>query len=192
MFPSPAATPTFACSGMVELGRVIMKFGSVPQQNALLHLATNSIQHYWVEDDAGEKSLTEVACDTCPLALSILHLSDCLGAKAAQYRHTLKERLLHSLRGSQCDRNWLSANSRLDLPSFIRQLFPPSADALGAAEAMRLHTARCMMGAFSPSQSNAAAKLLHFPLSTDRPTAMEMLRCVCVDQFSHSYSLWKS
>jgi hypothetical protein len=180
----------FRMLGDMELGSVVMKFGSATQQNALLHLATNSIQHYWTENDAGEKSLQQVQCAACFHPFTILHLSDCPAAEAVGFRHTLKERLLQSLRRSQCDRNWLSANQRLDLPSFVRQLFPLPADAAGA-EAIRRHTARCMMGAFSKSEANAAAKLLQFPLSNARPTAMELFRCCCVDQLSLSYTLWK-
>jgi exonuclease III len=177
----------FAGPEMIELGKTIMKFGSAQQQNALLHLATNSIQKYWKEIGADEHSLVDVQCDTCAEPMSILHLSDCLGAQAATFRHTLQQRLLQLLRDSQCDKDWLLANSCLALPSFIRKLFPPPAGDT-EAEAIRRHTARSMMGAFSSTESNSTSKLLHFPLSTDRPTVMELFRVTCVDQFSLFYS----
>jgi exonuclease III/ribonuclease HI len=181
----------FASPGMKDLGATIMKFGSAHQQNTLLHLATNSIHKYWKESGAGEQSLGDVQCSACAEPLSILHLSDCLGAQAVSFHHSLQQRLLQLLRDSHCDPNWLRANHRLDLPSLTRKLFPPPAGAADA-EAIRLHTARCMLGAFSTSEANAAAKALQLPLSNARPTAMELLRCCCVDQFSLFYASSKS
>jgi hypothetical protein len=175
---------------MMDLGKIIMKFGSAIQQNTLLHLATNSIQAYWKENGSGENILSEVKCDLCRQPMTILHLSGCRGAKAMTFHQSLKQRLLNLLRESHCDRNWIRSNHRLDLSSFIRKLFPPPAES--DAEAIRLHTARCMMGAFSFTESNAAAKLLQFPISNNHPTPMELFRCCCVDQFSLSYTSWKS
>ena len=172
---------------MVELGSAIMKFGSAAQQSSFLHLATNSIQHFWREDDAGDTSFDDVHCDTCTQAMSLLHLSDCPSAEAVAFRHTLFRRVLQSLQESYGDRNWLHASRRLDLPSLMLKLFPPPAS-VADAEAIRLHTACCMMGAFSSAEANAAAKTLHFPLSRGRPTPMELFRCLCVDQFSLFYS----
>jgi hypothetical protein len=134
--------------------------------------------------------MDEVQCNTCAEPMSILHLSGCHGPHASGFHHTLKQRLLQLLRDSQCDENWLRANHRLDLPSFIRKLFPPPAG-VHEVEAIRLHTTRCMLGAFSGSESTTAAKTLQLPLSPDRPTVLEQFRCCCVDQFSLFYNSLK-
>ena len=52
------------------------------------------------------------------------------------------------------------------------------------------HTARCMIGAFTQRESNAAEKLLGIPISNRHrvPSPLERVRLLCVDHFARLFT----
>ena len=179
--------------GMIDLGRVVMKHGSPAQQAALVHLATNSIQYHWLTDPAGVSTLHQVQCPSCAATsevMSILHVSSCPGAEAAQFRRSLRSGIIALLSDSPDTNDWLATNRRLELPAMMHQLFPPAAAA--SADQLQRHTALCFIGAFTASQSNAAEKQLGIPVSKARPSTLERLRLLCVEHFDQAYTRWKA
>jgi ribonuclease HI len=191
----------FASTGTIDLGRVIMKFGSAQEQATFIHLATNTIDCYWktVPNDANpaleEKTYSHLQCefDTCKTDMNILHFSTCLNSKACSSRQLLQNSLMQSITDSQSKSNWLGVNRRFELSTFLLRLFPPSADTRSVDDRNR-HIARCMMGAFTCTEANAAAKLLSFSVkntSKQTPSPMDLIRLLCVKHFTHTFTAWK-
>jgi exonuclease III len=79
----------FAGPGIIELGRVVLKFGSPLQQITLVHVATNSIHFHWCQQDDGTSKLKQLQCATCAaetMTLSHLLSDTCTDASTIQFR----------------------------------------------------------------------------------------------------------
>lgn len=192
----------FASTGMIDLGRVIMKFGSTQDQATFIHLATNTIDRYWkivpnnLMPSVEEKTYIHLQCefDTCKTDMNLSHFSSCPNSKAVSSRLQLRNTLVQSITDSQSQSNWLDVNRRLALSSFLLRLFPPSAETRSVDDRNR-HITRCMMGAFTSAEANAASKLLSFPIknpSKQTPSPMDLLRLHSVKHFTHTFNDWKT
>jgi len=69
----------FACDGMRDMGRVIMKHGSHLEQQTFVHVATNTIHYHRVidPDDNSKTILTQLECHNCQVDLTLTHLMIC-------------------------------------------------------------------------------------------------------------------
>ena len=182
----------FASLGVIDLGRVVLKFGSPAQQCAFVHLATNSLHFYWQPEAFDESApLRQVQCDHCDEVMTITHASDCPSAEATRLRGLLQASISASLADTKLDpvTDWLHANRHLTLAAVMLRLFPPPPAA--PPDEVRRHTARCMIGAFTLRESNAAEKLLGIPRSNLHPSPLERVRLLCVDHFARVFSTLK-
>ncbi len=80
--------------------------------------------------------------------------------------------------------------------SFASPMFPPTAE-ISTADDKNRHLTRCMAGAFTCSEANAAAKLLGFPLPKKvskqqlSPGPMDSVCLLCLNHFSQTFISWK-
>lgn len=186
------ADQAFASLGAIDLGRVVLKHGSAAQQRSFVHLATNSFHFYWPpESDEAPPALQQVHCNSCDDVMTITHASDCPSAKMAHFRDLLQSSISTSLVATKLASvtDWLHANRHLTLSAVLLRLFPPPPAA--PPDEIRRHTARCMIGAFTLRESNAADKLLGIPRSNQHPSPLERVRLLCVDHFAQVSSSLK-
>ena len=84
---------------------------------------------------------------------------------------------------------WLQTTRHLDLSGVLLRLFPPPPAA--PPDEIGCHIARCMIGAFTLRESNAAEKLLSIPISNRHPSPLERVRLLCVDHFARLFTTLK-
>ena len=198
-----------ASTGMMDLGKCIMKFGNIHEQNAFIHLATNTLHFYHqsVRDKDNPRKLIHstqqvlchhrqctTAASNQPVGMDLLHFAICPHSLASSSRDQLKEKLITSCLNSQCKPAWINANRRLEFPALLLRLFPPTAE-ISTADDKNRHLARCMAGAFTCSEANAAAKLLGFPLpqkiSKQQLSPMDAVRLLSLNHLFQTFTSWK-
>ena len=182
----------FASAGTVDLGRVVLLHGSATQQRFFVHLATNSAHFYWRPETEEEPSaLLQVHCASCDHVMTITHTSTCPSAQMTHFRGHLKESIFDSLAEVKLDSvsAWLQTTRHLDLSGVLLRLFPPPSAAPPYEIGCRI--ARCMIGAFTLRESNAAEKLLGIPISNRHPSPLERVRLLCVDHFARLFTTLK-
>ena len=179
----------FAGAGMIELGRIALRFGTPAQQVTLLHVATNSIDFFWRRDPlpARTSSLAQVQCAPCAVTMSLEHLADCPAPAATLLRRCLRDDIVRCLSIFPAADGWLRRHSHVDLAPLLLRLFPA---AVGVSAADRqVHIARCMLGAFTKSESSAAAKQLGLqPTPQDALCAMRDVRLLCLESIEQFYT----
>ena len=175
-----------AGEAMTHLGREALRHGSAHHQTTLVHVATNSIEFHWLEDASGDSSLQRLRCDPCDCHLTLSHLVECPAPDGVSARSQLRRAILGLLSSTDCTRDWLHANRRLELGAMLLALFPIAASA--SAEEQRRHLARLICGAFTNRQATAAARSLGFdPAETGR-TTLRQLRLLCLEHIEKVYS----
>jgi len=120
---------------MVELDRVVRRFGSPLQQTAVVHLVTNSIHYHRVEEPGGDSSLQQLSCSDCPgEVMSLEHLCFCSGSEATRVRNRMRDALVKALNQSDEARDWIRNLRHFDLAALLKLLFPPAADSSPAQQ----------------------------------------------------------
>ena len=172
-----------ACSGMIELGRIALRFGTPAHQSTLIHVATNSVHFHWVADapPSRESSLQHVQCEPCASTLSLDHLASCPAPLSSDFRRRLRDGIVRVLAQFDDAAGWLRRHSHLDLDQILLLLFPAAPH----------HFLLCMIGAFSASESTHAAKLLHLT-PDDTPRATREIRLLCLESIEKVYTLLKN
>ena len=172
-----------ACAGMIELGRIALRFGSASHQSTLIHVATNSIQFHWVAEapPSRESSLQQVQCDACSVTLSLDHLASCLAALASAFRLALRDAIISLLTPFDDAASWLRRHAHLSLDQILLSLFPA---------APHHNFLLCMIGAFDAAEATHAAKLLHLS-PEDAPRVMREIRLFCLESIEKVYTQLK-
>lgn len=184
---SSANQGLFACQGMIDLGRMVMRLGSPDQQAALIHVATNSI-HWFLQPDPGDSSkqlLRQLHCDSCDCTLTLLHFFDCPRAKAARHRTRLRRSILLLLGQLDDSKEWLRTHPALplgELVDLLRQLFPPSVDAAAVA-GLAPHSDRSLVGALTQRELGAACRALGFQDKKAGLSVLHRVQLACLDRF---------
>jgi len=187
-----------AGAGMMHLGRVVMRHGSAEQQCALVLVATNSTHFYWLPAArpaaAGQPraSVQRLACSHCLVPLTLTHLATCSASSACvQFQRSLKASVLQLVAppdaASLITQAWRRSHAHLELLAMLRQLFsmPPPPLPCGSDQ---LNAAAAICGAFTFSQSNAAAKSLGCVDLLAGRSLMQLLRLLCLDHVARFYS----
>ena len=155
----------FACDGMRDMGRVIMKHGSHQEQQTFVHVATNSIQYHRVVDpnDDSKTILTQLQCRSCKNeTLELTHLMSCPDPLSLDLRQEILTSVLDGFDHlSECQ-HWLqrARDDHVHLHDLMIWLFPLAASSSSSDVERHDHTTRCMIGAFTAAQSTNAIKRL--------------------------------
>ena len=175
---------------VVESSRVVMQHGSFTQQSTFVHIATNTIHHHWYADDTArprrKPALIQLQCDaTCKTDLTVVHLAVC--RRHAAYRDNLRDAIIDLFDRHECTHDWLRRNHHLTLHRMMMSLLPPVTPIpAGAVDALHLRHTRSMVGAWTNSESDAAAKRIGFDPIRDGRDVMIALTLLCVDRI-HTY-----
>lgn len=189
---SSADQGLFACQGMVDLGRMVMRLGSPDQQATLIHVATNSI-HWFLQPDPGDSSkqlLRQLHCDSCDTTLTLLHFFSCPLAKAVRHRTRLRRAILLLLGQSDDSKEWLRTHPALqlgELVDLLRQLFPSAADA-AAADGLASHSDRCLVGALTQRELGAACRALGFQDKKAGLAVLHRVQLACLDRLRRFFA----
>jgi hypothetical protein len=176
-----------AGEAMTHLGRDALRHGSAQQQSTLVHVATNSVEFLWLEDDAGGRSsLQRLRCSHCNRHLDLSHLASCPAPDGIAFRSQMRRDILRLLASADCTRDWLHANRRLELGALLLSLFPIAASA--PADEQRRHLARLICGAFTNRQAAAAAKSLGFDSAEAGRATLRQLRLLCLEHIDKVFS----
>jgi len=176
---------------MVELGRVVRRFGSPVQQAAVVHPATNSIHYHRVEEPGGESSLQQLPCSDCPgEVMSLEHLLFCSGSEATRVRNRMHDTLVKLLEQSDEARGWIRNLRHFDLATLLKLLFPPTADS-SPAQQQRL----AVLSFFGAFPSSCLCLPLRRALTRElRPrgaSILQQLRLLFVQHIWEAFSFWK-
>jgi hypothetical protein len=113
---------TLAGPALLDLCKVVLAKGSAEQQNALVRIATNSLQCEWATDAATNTQRVEpLACSNCvDTSCSLGHLAECAGPQATLFRADLARDILAVLHSapqadSWCHQGKIAADQRLSL-----------------------------------------------------------------------------
>jgi hypothetical protein len=174
---------------MIDLGRAVLRHGSVVQQTTLVHVATNSIEFFWPAGSVRNDQLKRLQCVQCNQVLTLPHLAECLAPPCLQFHSRLLGDIRNILAAEVCTRDWRIANSRLTLSELLFSLFPLAATAT-AQERLR-HLTCLFVGAFTDRQANAAAKRLGFPSAEDGRPCLIQLRLQCLESLHQVFRSWK-
>jgi ribonuclease HI len=174
---------------MIDLGRAVLRHGSVVQQTTLVHVATNSIEFFWPAGSVRNDQLKRLQCVQCNQVLTLPHLAECLAPPCLQFHSRLLGDIRNILAAEVCTRDWRIANSRLTLSELLFSLFPLAATAT-AQERLR-HLTCLFVGAFTDRQANAAAKRLGFPSAEEGRPCLIQLRLQCLESLHQVYRSWK-
>jgi hypothetical protein len=184
----------FACDGMIELGRVIMSNGgghgaSPLHQSTLVHVATNSL-HYYFPAARGSR-LTELVC-ACGAICTISHLQAC---NIDRHHAQLHRSIITYLSTTSCSPVWLIKNTGTTMSSMMSSLFPTphtphthGDDIDFTLDDIAHHRTLMMIGAFTTTQSNAAAKALGIVDSNDVRDVMSRIRQLCLEHIGNLYT----
>jgi hypothetical protein len=185
----------FACDGMIELGHVIMSnrggASSSSHQSTLVHVATNSL-HYYFPAARGSR-LTELVC-ACGAICTISHLQAC---NIDRHHAQLHRSIMTYLSTTCCSPAWLIDNNNTTMSSMMLSLFPtptPHPHTHGddidiTLDDIAHHRTLMMIGAFTSTQSNAAAKALGLVDSNDVRDVMSRIRQLCLEHIGNIYTL---
>ena len=199
----------FASKGMLDLGHALMSrklkgqsYGnssSSQLQSTLIHVATNSI-HFFLRNDPilhaaprrrsqnADQKLDQLQCSSCQATMTILHFTTCPSSTSVFSRQRMRDSIFHLLTESADTNDWLTANHLCDLSSLLHRLFPPPVSASASPEELTLHTARCLIGAFTQRELRAASKILDFQQPQDGESLLGRLRLCCLDNIQSFYS----
>jgi hypothetical protein len=190
-----------ASSGVVELGRICMRYAPSTFQSTFLHVATNSIHFHWVESPTAPDRLQPLSCAACSEPLSFLHLLSCPSSTSTAFRQK-QSSILRLLPADASTRDWSRTHAHLPLLPLLEQLFPFSTPFSSTSstlpshstdEEKRRHLCLCMCGAFTLRQANAALRSLgHSPSDPAAQLLMQRLRFLCLELIGAAYSCWKS
>ena len=191
-----------ASPGMVELGRIVLKYGSSSQQITMIHVATNSIHYHWFTAVDGTSSLQQLQCASCHQTMSLNHLITCPHVDCISFRHELQQDIINLLTVESASSDWLRDHHHSPLSQLLQTLFPmpgsvASSSAAASSSAPKLHhLTRILTGSFTSSESNAASKLIGLTsaskLSKCAPSPLNKLRLLCLDHISQVYNKWKT
>jgi ribonuclease HI len=187
----------FACDGMVELGRIARLFGTPTQQATLVHVATNSAHFHWVYEPPPSRicALQQMQCAHCNTAFDLSHLALCPSPSSSLARLALRDDIVNLLTRFAAADPWLRRHAHLILDQLLLALFPPGVVAAGADPLAHRdrHLTLCMLGAFTPAESSAAAKSLGLaPCPSDALRAMRDLRLLCLESIDKIYTPLKA
>lgn len=180
----------FACAGMVDLGVVVLREGSPTLQCTFVHIATNSIHFYW---PAGRGALLQqLQCAACACTFNLLHLTTCPTPAASTHRQQLQQSIVDLIDefGSAA---WLRDHRHLPADKLAQCLIPPSRAALDDPEphALRLHTTRCLLGAFSTAEGTAMLSALRITDPKQRRIFLSRLRLLCLEHIDLTFTALK-
>ena len=180
----------FAGAGMVELGSAALHSSAL--QSTLLHVATNSMQYQWVDgaDAADAATLQQLQCAACHTTMTLLHLAVCPDAPASAYRHQLRIDILGLIAEFDDADSWYYRHCRQQLPSLIHRLFPPPRDVRLAADRqpLILHSARCLIGAFTVAEGSAVSTAIGLKDATQKQMFVTRLRRLCLAAVDDLYA----
>jgi hypothetical protein len=192
----------FASPGVVELGRICMRYAPSTIQHTFLHVATNSIHFHWVESPAAPDRLQPLSCAACSEPLSLLHILSCPSSTSTSFRQKLQRSILRLLAEDASTRDWSRTHAHLPLLPLLEHLFPFSTPPSSSSstlpshstdEEKRRHLCLCMGGAFTLRQANAALRSLgHSPINPAAQLLMQRLRFLCLELIGAAYSCWKN
>jgi len=176
---------------MVELDRVVRRFGSPLQQTAVVHLVTNSIHYHRVEEPGGDSSLQQLSCSDCPgEVMSLEHLCFCSGSEATRVRNRMRDALVKALNQSDEARDWIRNLRHFDLAALLKLLFPPAADSSPAQQ--HRHAVLCFIGAFRSSHlCLPLRRALTRELRPRGASILQQLRLLFVQHIWEAFSVWK-
>ena len=192
----------FSSRAALDTGRMVMRHGSAKQQNAFVHLITNSLHFYWSPPTRAAVASTSVqrrTCDDCSAVgvsaiLTPTHLLTCPHATLDGFRQQLLEDLLHLLSQYALTADWLRALHASPLPPSLSALllalvpYPPSIAALPPADPERQrHLTYAMCGIFTTSQLHATARTLGFSDPVNLPSGIRLVQqlgLLCIDSVS--------
>lgn len=182
-------TGQFAHVGTIDMGRVVLKHGSVDEQQTFVLVATNSIHYHRLPLAAdGSTPLQQLQCGPCGQVLTVHHLMTCPEPSACDMRRELQLDILAAFsRFDEC-RDWLAAMSRVDFEQMIAALFPPPAAAVAADLGLNDHHVRCMIGAFTHSECLRAILSLGIEDPKHGLIAFRKFRCACLSQVAKFYA----
>ena len=186
----------FACSGLVELGRITLQFGTPLHQSTLVHVATNSIHYFWKEDapPGRSSSLQQLRCEPCDTIMSIDHLVSCPEAMASQYRDQLKTDIVDLLSECAASKQNVGTFRGHTLDRLLLSLFPlplvadPTADPV---HHRHRHVTLCMIGAFTSTEASSVIHSLGLHPLADARSIMRRLRLLCLESIEKFYTSLK-
>jgi len=176
-----------AGSALLDLCKVVLAKGSAEQQNALVRIATNSLQCGWATDAATNTQRVEpLACSDCvDTTCSLGHLAACAGPQATLFRADLRRDILAVLHSASQTDSWCHQFGMLDLRAMLLRLFPIASSA--PADEQHKHFTRLLCGAFSARHANLAAKALGFPTADDGRLTLQRIRLTCLDRVAQVF-----
>lgn len=152
-----------ATSGIEELGRIIMKYGSSSAQSTLIHVVTNSIHLVWLntDDDTDASSLCQLTCKHCndePMTLD--HFAICPHVDCVRHRQQMQHTIIDILMDAagrhahhHDDADWFVQYRDMPLTGWLHHLFPPNRPTLPQKD-----TTTLMIGAYTVSEVNNALR----------------------------------
>ena len=180
---------------MRDMGRVIMKHGSHQEQQTFVHVATNTIQYYRVVDpnDDSQTILTQqlLQCPSCNETLNLTHLMSCPDPLSLDLHQEIITSVLDGFDHlSECS-HWLqhARDDHVHLHDLMVWLFPLAASSSDVEK--HDHTIRCMIGAFTTSQSTNAIKRLGIRNKEWGQSAFITIRRVCLEHIGEFYNKLK-
>ena len=191
--------------GMLELGCVVMRSavvgdgGSTPlQQATFVHVSTNTVHFHWHRDaDARIPArIVQLQCDECASPLTLTHLAACQQPGGVQYRRRLHRRLVRVLSRTASAAAWLSASNSVGLDALLARLVPAppdlaSRDRARAESDAQSRRARLMLGAFTATESRAAARTIGIEVAAEGALVMRRARLTCLDAVERHYTRLK-
>jgi ribonuclease HI len=191
----------FACDGMRDMGRVIMRHGSHQEQQTFVHVATNTIHYHRVVDpnstdtDESQTILTQLQCRSCHNeTLTLTHLMSCRDPLSLDLHRAILTSVLDGFDHlAECS-HWLQHardDHDLHLHDLMVWLFPLTASSSSVEEERHDHTTRCMVGAFTAAQCNAALRRLGIKDQRSGHSAFITLRRVCLEHIGAFYTKLK-
>jgi ribonuclease HI len=129
-----------ASPGVVELGRICMRYAPSTIQSTFLHVATNSIHFHWVESPTAPDRLQPLSCAACSEPLSLLHLLSCPSSTSTAFRQKLQRSILRLLAEDAPTRDWSQTHGHLPLLPLLEQLFPFSTTSSSSSSTLPFHS----------------------------------------------------
>jgi hypothetical protein len=174
---------TLAGSALLAQCKVVLAKGSAEQQNALVRIATNSLQCEWATDAATNTQRVEpLACSDCvDTSCSLGHLAQCAGPQATLFRADLRRDILAVLHSAPQTDSWCHRLGMLDLRAMLLRLFPIASSA--PADEQHKHFTRL----FSGRHANLAAKALGFATADAGRLTLQRIRLTCLDRVAQVF-----
>jgi len=192
----------FAHVGTIDLGKVILRYGSSSLQATFLHIATNSIHQYWQDDPLAHsgQSVQALKCASCNHIMSIDHLGVCNQPTAIHFRVQLMKDVVNVLTAiaSSDGRRLLTDWSSQDLEHFMVMVCPILSlppHGISYLTHRHDHYIRCMIGAFAEIESNSIIRKLNrsLPSRLDESSliAMRLVRITCLESINTLFNSLK-